>query len=50
MSVCMLHHDGEIVVPRHLPTSPEALRKTMAPYREQMVSAVEGIFTWDLAG
>jgi hypothetical protein len=43
MYVCMLHHDGALVVPRHLPTSPEALLKTMAPYREQMVIAVECI-------
>ena len=31
MYVCMLNHDGEIVVHRHMPTSPEALLKTMAP-------------------
>jgi transposase len=47
MYVCILNHDGEIVVHRTLPTSPEALLKTIAPYREHMVIAVEGIFTWD---
>jgi transposase len=46
MYVCMLSHDGEIVVHRHMPTSPAALLKTIAPYREHMVIAVECIFTW----
>jgi len=46
MDVCILHHDGEIVVHRKMPTSPEALLKTIAPYGENRVIAVEGIFTW----
>jgi hypothetical protein len=40
MYVCMLNQDGEIVVHRHLPTSPEAWLKTIAPYRKHMVIAV----------
>jgi hypothetical protein len=47
MYVCILHQDGAIVVHRPMPTSPEALLRTMAPYREQIVIAVEGLFTWD---
>jgi hypothetical protein len=46
MSVCMLNHDGEIVGHRHMPTSPDALLKTIAPYRDQSVLAVAGLFTW----
>src|SRR5882724_8027877 len=46
MYVCILNHDGEIVVHRNMPTSPEALLKTIAPYGENMVIAVECIFTW----
>src|SRR5215471_15098722 len=46
MYVCMLHHDGESVVQRNLPTSSEALLKTIAPYCENLVSAVECLFTW----
>src|SRR5437870_3226105 len=46
MYVCILNHDGEIVVHRNMPTSPETLLKTIAPYREQIVIAVECIFTW----
>jgi transposase len=42
----MLNNDGEIVVHRNMPTSPEALLKTIAPYRENIVIAVECIFTW----
>ncbi len=34
MYVCILNHDGEIVVHRHIPTSPEPFLKTIAPYRE----------------
>jgi predicted NBD/HSP70 family sugar kinase len=50
MYVCIVNQAGDIVVRRHLPTSPEALLKTIAPSREQMVIAVECIFTWGLAG
>jgi len=46
MYVCILSQDGDIVVHRNLPASPEALLKTIAPYREHMVIAVECIFTW----
>jgi hypothetical protein len=41
----MLNHDGAIVGHRTMPTSPEALLKTIAPYRDQIVIAVEGNFT-----
>lgn len=46
MYVCILDHHGEIMVHRNMPTSPEALLKTIAPYRENIVIAVECIFTW----
>jgi transposase len=46
MYVCILNQDGAIVAHRNLPTSPEALLKPIAPYREHMVIAVECIFTW----
>jgi hypothetical protein len=31
MDVCLLNHDGAIVVHRNLPTSPEACLKAIAP-------------------
>lgn len=46
MYVCILDHHSEIMVHRNMPTSPEALLKTIAPYRENIVIAVECIFTW----
>jgi transposase len=46
MYVYILNQDGAIVVHRHMPTSPEALLKTIAPYREQIVMAVDCLFTW----
>src|SRR5918911_1794978 len=46
MYVCILNHDGEIVVHRNMPTSPEALLKTIAPSRDQSVIAVACIFPW----
>ena len=46
MYVCILNRDGEIVVHRNLPTNPEALLKTIAPFREDIVIAVECMFTW----
>jgi hypothetical protein len=42
----MLNQDGEIVGHRHRPTSPAALLRTMAPSREHLVIAVEGLYTW----
>jgi transposase len=46
MYVCILDRDGEIVVPRNRKASPDALLKVVAPYREDIVVAVEGLVTW----
>jgi hypothetical protein len=44
--VGLLNRDGEILLPRHLQARPEALRNTLAPYRDDLAIAVEGMFTW----
>ena len=46
MYVCMLNHDGEILVHRDMKASPETFLKVIAPYRADIVVAVECIFTW----
>src|ERR671937_923740 len=46
MYVCILNHDGEILVHRDMQARPETFLKVIAPYREDIVVAVEGIFTW----
>src|SRR5438876_8001029 len=46
MDVCILNHAGEILVHRDMKASPETFLKVMAPYREEIVVAVECIFTW----
>jgi transposase len=46
MYVCILNRDGEIVGHRNMKASPDALLKVIAPYREDVVVAVECIFTW----
>jgi transposase len=46
MSVCILNHAGEILVHRDMPASPETFLKAIAPYREDLVGAVECILTW----
>ena len=46
MYVCILNHAGEILVHRDMQASPETFLKAVAPYREDMVVAVECIFTW----
>ena len=46
MYVCILNHDGEILVHRDMKASPETFLKAIAPYREDIVVAVECIFTW----
>jgi len=46
MYVCILSHDGEIVLHRNMKPAPEALLQAIAPYRDGLVVAVECIFTW----
>jgi transposase len=46
MYVCILNRDGEIVVHRNMKASPDALRQVIAPYRDDLVVAVECLFTW----
>ena len=46
MYVCILSQDGEVVLHRNMQASPDALLKAIAPYRDDIVIAVECIFTW----
>jgi len=46
MYVCIVNHDGEIVLHRNMKAAPEPFLKAVAPYREGLVVAVECIFTW----
>jgi hypothetical protein len=46
MDVCILHPDGELMLHRHMPASPEPFLKALAPSREDSVVAVEGMVTW----
>jgi len=46
MDLCVLNQDGEILVHRNMPAGPAPLLKAIAPYREDLVVCVEGIFTW----
>jgi len=46
MYICILDQAGETLVHRNMPATPEALLKTIAPYREQIVLAAECMFTW----
>jgi transposase len=43
---CGLNQAGEILLHRNLKTSPETFLKAIAPYRDDLVVCVEGIFTW----
>jgi transposase len=47
MYVCILSHEGEIVVHHHMKAAPEPFLKAVAPDRDGLVVAVEWIFTWD---
>jgi transposase len=46
MYVCILSHDGDILLHRNMKAAPEAFLKAVAPYRDGLVVAVECIFTW----
>ena len=47
MDVCIVRHEGAILVHRTLQAAPAPLRKAIAPAREGLVVAVEGRFPWD---
>jgi transposase len=46
MYLCILNQDGEIVLHRNMKAAPEPFLKAIAPYREDLVVAVECILTW----
>jgi transposase len=46
MYLCVLDAQGEILLHRNFKAEPEAFRQAVAPYRDDLVVAVECIFTW----
>ncbi len=46
MYVCIVNREGEVLVHRDLPANPAAFLQTIAPYRADLVVAVECLFTW----
>jgi transposase len=46
MYVCIVNHDGDILVHRNMKAAPDPFLKAVAPYRDGLVVAVECIFTW----
>ena len=46
MYVCILNQAGETLLHRNMKTTPEAFLKVIAPYRPDIVVAVECMFTW----
>jgi len=46
MYVCILNQAGETLLHRNMKATPEALLKAIAPYRPDIVVAVECMFTW----
>jgi transposase len=46
MYLCILDRDGKVVLHENARSRPEAFLAAIAPYREDLVVAVECIFTW----
>ena len=46
MYVCIMNHDGTILVHRNMKAGPEPFLQTIAPYREELVVCVECLFPW----
>jgi transposase len=46
MYLCILDRDGKTVLHRNVKAQPESFLKALAPYREDLVVAVECVFTW----
>jgi|SRR6516162_6860823 hypothetical protein len=46
MYVCLLDQHGEILLHRNMPANPETFLKAITPYRDDLIVAVQCIFTW----
>jgi transposase len=46
MYVCVVRQEGEILLHRNMQAAPAPFLKAVAPSREGLVVAVEGLFTW----
>jgi len=46
MYLCILDREGNILINKNMKTDPNRLLKTIAPYREDIVIAVECMFAW----
>ena len=46
MYLCILDQEGNTLVHRNMPTNGQRFLKNIAPYREDLVVAVECMFTW----
>ncbi|HSF31554.1 MAG TPA: IS110 family transposase [Candidatus Tectomicrobia bacterium] len=46
MYVCIVSHDGAILLHRNMQAAPDPFLKAIAPYRDGLVVAVECIFPW----
>lgn len=46
MDVCIVHHEGVMLLHRTMQAAPAPLLKAVAPYCDHLVGAVECIFTW----
>jgi len=46
MYLCILDQRGEVVLHKNMPAGPEPFLKAIAPFRDDLVVAVECIFTW----
>jgi hypothetical protein len=47
MYVCIVNHDGDVLMHRNMKAAPEPFLKAIAPYRDGLVVAVACIFTWN---
>ena len=46
LAICVLDHEGAIVLQTQIPASQQLLLDTLAPYRPDVVVAVECLFAW----
>ena len=46
MYVCVINQGGEVLLHQDFPSNPERFLAAIAPYRDDLVVAVECIFTW----
>jgi hypothetical protein len=46
LHLCLLDHDGNVVLDKNIVARPETFLKAIAPFRDDLVAAAECMYAW----